>query len=140
LPMGASCSFSPPSVTPGTNAVTSTLTISTSSSSAWLRPAPPSRPLAPWFAFWIWLPGIALAGRVRGGRESQRRGTWFWLLSGLLLVLLALAACGGGPTAPSGNSTSPGGGTQAASSNYSVTIVGTSGSAQQSTTATLTVQ
>jgi hypothetical protein len=144
LPMGASCSFSPASVTPGTNPVTSTLTISTSAASAAsLHRLQPSRPLIPLFAFWLFLPGIAVAGVVPVGAEWKRRGLRFLLASGMLLVVLALVACGGGPTTPASGGTNPGtnpGSTGVTAGSYTITIVGTSGSTQQSATAALVVQ
>lgn len=141
LPMGASCSFSPASVVPGTNPVTSTLTITTSTVSASLRQERPASPAVPLFAFWLSVPGMALLGMVHIGSDSKQSRLRFYLLSALLLALLVLAACGGGPTtAPSntGQPNTPGTATSAGS--YTVTLVGTSGSAQQSTTAGLVVQ
>lgn len=143
LPMGASCSFSPASVTPGTNAVTSTLTITTSAVSASLHRPWPASPAAPLFAFWLSLPGMGLLGMVHVARDSKQRRIPFWLLSALLLALLVLAACGGGPaTAPSNTPPQPPGGstTPTSAGSYTITVVGTSGSTQQSTTAGLVVQ
>lgn len=139
LPMGSSCSFSPTSVTPGTNPVTSTLTITTSTVSASLRPGRPASPAAPLFAFWLSVPGIAVLGMVRVATNSKQSRLRFCLLSALLLALLVFAACGGGPTtAPGSNPPNTPGATNAGS--YTVTLVGSSGSAQQSTTAGLVVQ
>ena len=127
LPPGASCSFSPSSITPGPLAVPFTLTITVPSGSARLKKPRPMR-LQLYFAC-VPLAGILFVGV---GRRKHRR--WLWLaLLGVFLILLN--ACGGG-----GSNSSPGNPERGA---YNVQVQGTT-SAQPNpvtiTTAGLTVQ
>ena len=135
LPSLSSCSFSPASSTPGGSQVTSTLTVSTTAPSASLWPPGNTSEGTLAYASWLGMPGLALFGLTLVGRVARRRGR-FWLLIAALVSLLALqVACGGdggtppplsSPGTPTGTST--------------ITITGTSGMLQRSTTATLTVQ
>lgn len=121
LPSGATCSFNPSSVTPSGSAVTSTLTIAASASASVTRPAPgPFLPAA----------GLALAGCLLAFSRSRALRLWLLPLAAIA-VLGALSACGGGGT---GGGSSGGGSTTS-----TVTLTATSGSLQQSTTITLTV-
>ena len=93
----ASCSLSPSAVTPGGNPATSTLTVSTTVSSAFLLPPVRQHGNAPLYAFWFGLPGLALLGVGLMRRESRKRTLCFYLSLALLLAFLAFqAACGGG--------------------------------------------
>jgi hypothetical protein len=134
LPAMASCSFSPPTVTPDSAAATTTLTITTTAHTASLGlPAATPRgrrstPL-PLYATWLSLPAM-LVGLATGKRRK--------LLSCCLVLLvvgacLLQAACGGG-----GGSTSTTGGTP--SGNYTVTVMATAGSTQQTLPLTVVVQ
>lgn len=129
LPSGATCSFSPATITPGPAPVPFTLTVSVPTSSAVLEKAGKSRPEL-LFAF-ASLPLVGILFAISDRRNKQCR--WWWL-AGLFVVVVLLNACGGGSSG-SGSST---GGTQ-----YSVQIRGTT-TAQPTpvtiTTATLTVQ
>jgi hypothetical protein len=97
LPLGATCGFSPSTITPGTQAVPFTLTITVPSGSALLE-KPNRMRLQLYFAF-VPLAAILFAGV--GGRNKRRR--WLWLAL-LCVFLLLLNACGGGsnssPTNP----------------------------------------
>jgi hypothetical protein len=134
LPALTSCTFSPSSVTPGANPVTSTLTVSTRAPMAFL--APPVGPgEVPLYAVWLGLPGLALLGVCIVGQESKNRKIAFLIL--LLAVLALLAACGGGDgTRPSPPPPRPG----TPTGTHTITITGTSGSLERTTTATLVVQ
>jgi hypothetical protein len=125
LPTNATCSFSPPTITPGPLPVPFTLTITVPTSSASLE-KPKGMRLQLFFAF-VPLAGILFAGVVR--RNNRQR--WLWL-AGLCVFLILLNACGG--------SSSPGSGTGVT---YNVTVQGTT-TAQPTpvtiTTATLIVQ
>jgi trimeric autotransporter adhesin len=128
LPPGAQVSFVPSSVTPGTAGATSVMTIQTATGLARLMSPPAQRQkTAPLFAVMIGIPLLGIAGTRRRFRQTSRR----WMLLGLaalaILPLLALGGCGGGYFG-------------SAPKTYSITVTGTSGSLQQSTTITLTVQ
>src|SRR5262249_45580389 len=104
------CALSTSSVTPGANAVTSTLSIKAPAavamhvrfSRSWL-----SKPL-----YALGLPLMFGIAFIQGSNTKRRR---YWFVGILLLLLLVLqTACGG-----SNNKTSP--------RNYTVTVTGTSG-------------
>jgi uncharacterized repeat protein (TIGR01451 family) len=135
LPNGATGAFNPGSVTPGTAGASSTLTIAVPFRAAapplsLPRNVPPSAPM--WFAGLLAcalaiLPAAAYARRA-GWQHAGRLRTAALLLL-LALVAGATVACGGGGF-PLTN----------VSGTYTITITGTSGAIQQSTTVTLTVQ
>ncbi|HMD76519.1 MAG TPA: kelch repeat-containing protein [Terracidiphilus sp.] len=116
LPSGATCSFNPQTVTPSGAAATTTLTVNTSATTAALR-----RPSSPLF------PSAALAAVLCCfGWKKRRRLQMLLLLAVCGVGLSLLIGCGGG------SSTSQ-------STTYTVTVNATSGSLQQSTTFSLTV-
>ncbi len=123
------CTFTPNSVTPGSNATNVTLTISTTASSASI-----SRHRSGFFyALWLALPGIVLLGTRRRRKKFALPAS----LLGLVFLLLVLCSCGGGGsngggTGPQQQGTQPG--------TYTITVTGTSGSlSHQSASVTLTV-
>jgi hypothetical protein len=129
LPPGATCLFSPSSVTPtSTSAVTSTLTIFTAGAASFNRKSPWIRPNlkmpALWFGLVIFLIALAIWTKV------SNRKFGFQLAMGTLLVLVAASpvGCGGSST------------TTPAPQTYIVTITGTSNQLQHPTTVSLTVQ
>lgn len=142
LPSGMTCSFSPATVTPGTGAVSATLTLSTSNTVA--------SSIASFFPFSgslavVCVLVLPLAGVV--SFRTKRKGIHeFGALCAVLALGLMLQSCGGGSTSPqpSSQSTSSssgnGGGGAPQSSTSTVTILATSGSASHSATVTLTVQ
>ncbi len=95
IPVGATCSFSSSTITPGPLAVPFTLTISVPSGSAFLE-RPNGVRLQLYFAF-VPLAGILFAGT--GGRSKRRR--WLWLAL-LCILLILLNGCGGGGGSNSG--------------------------------------
>lgn len=94
LPPGASCSFSPPTITPAALAVPFKLTITVPSGTALLEKRNDMR-LQLYFAF-VPLAGILFAG---GGARNKRR-RWLWLLC-LCILLIVMNACAGGNSSPS---------------------------------------
>jgi hypothetical protein len=128
LPAGAQYAFVPPSVTPGSAGAPSVLSIQLPAGQARLaEPAPPGQSSLPLYAVLAGLPLLGLAGARRRLRGTS--GRWKLLAIAVLSVLpmLALSGCGGGYFGKTGQ-------------NYTVTIIGTSGSLQESTTISLTVQ
>jgi hypothetical protein len=123
LPAGASCSFSPGTVTPSHSgaAASTTLTVTTSTTTALVRHG--SSPL---------FPGSALALAVCCFGLRKRRGFQLMLFA---LVALGMSLCTGCSLGVWSN-TQP---TPQAQSS-TVTVVATSGALQPSTTFTLTVQ
>jgi RHS repeat-associated protein len=117
LPTGATAIFAPATVTPGAVGATSMLTIQTAARSAELR-------TAPWSAN---APVFAVLGFFFLALRRPRR--WAGSLLALLLIVIVTAVGGCG----SGNS-----GPQASTS--LLTITGTSGSASQTTTVSLTIE
>ncbi len=115
LPPGATATFNPASVSPGSTSASSQLTIQTSAS------ATPAGFRSPWLAMLLMLPLWTL---------FRYRRRWAMLVA-LVLVSLgaatALTGCGGGFGLKTG-------------STYNITITGTSGSIQQTTTVQLKVQ
>jgi hypothetical protein len=117
------CSVNPASIAPGTPA---TLTVTTTAPTMAL--VSPSTRSSQFYATWLSVFGFALTGIGIGSRRA-RKAKWlgFLLCSLLFAGLLLQAACGGGsPGTPTGR--------------YSITVTGTSGSLQHSTTVALTVQ
>lgn len=122
LPAGASCSFSPATVTPSGATATTTLTISAGTQAAALRQDSRS-----------FLPATVLAGLVFlfGWRKRRRLHAMAVLLAAVLALGL-MGGCGGGGS-------SGGGGGGSLPVNATVTVTGTSGSLQASTTISLTI-
>lgn len=125
LPAGATCSFSPNSVSPGSGTASATLTIT-----AGQMAAAAGLPRGAWYA--LWLPMAGFAGIFVLDYSKLRRR----MLSVMSAALLLLAcSCGGGSSAAS-----PSGGQQVLpQGTYAVVVSGTSAWAQSSTTVTLSV-
>jgi sugar lactone lactonase YvrE len=128
LPAGAQASFLPAAVTPGSAGAPSVMSIQTSTGLAHLElPSQQRNSPVPLLAMLAGLPLLGFAGNLR----RLRRGRGRWMLLGLatlaILPLFALSGCGGGYFGP-------------APKTYTVTVIGTSGVLQQSTTVSLTVQ
>ena len=123
------CSLNPDSVTFDANGnATATLTINTSAATASLAPSSVRLNTRPLRYLWLPVAGFALLGTGLGsGRSSRQRLTVYLLGSILFGGLIFQTACGGGSGGPG-------------STTYTITITGTSGSTQHSTTTALTVQ
>jgi len=133
LPAQATCAFGTNPVTPGASGASSQLTITTTAP-AYAMMVPPITGLPP-----ASLPALllatmlpALVGWWRVRRKSPRWAAATCLLFGALLATTFMAGCGAG-----GYPLAKVGGTPVGT--YSVTVSGTSGSTQHTTTVTLTV-
>jgi hypothetical protein len=124
LPSGATATFTPSSITPGSTSATSQLSIQTASVTAAVNAKGARWPLA--------LPAMALIGLFfLPGKRRRRWITVAVLLFASLSALTALSGCGGG----FGSAT-----TTPNPTTYTITITGASGAEQQTTTVQLTVQ
>jgi hypothetical protein len=126
LPANLDCSFLPASVTPGASAVSSTLTVKTTSA----RAANGSERRTWWLAtglFSFGLFGITLVGKI----DRRRLAIVVGALA-LTALLLTGTSCGGNNFTAVNSSSSI--------NSYVVTINGGSGSVQVSTTVTITVK
>jgi len=126
LPAQARCAFSPGTLTPGAQEVTTTLTIFTATTNA------DSRPLGSGSLYAMWTASAGIIGVVFSTPMAVRRRRAS-LGALILIIAVMMLQLGCGATAKSG-ATPP---TQAGT--YPVVIIGTSGDQQFSTTATLTV-
>jgi VCBS repeat protein len=122
------CSLSSNSVTfDSSGKATATLTISAGSGAAALMvPHPYHGDSRPFSLGWLPVAAFGFIGTGLGCGYSRKRRHLFFV-SCVLAGLIFQAACGGGSSGPK-------------SVNYAITITGTSGSTQHSTTTTLTVQ
>jgi hypothetical protein len=123
LPTGATGSFSPASVTPGSTSANSTLTVQTATTATTAAKA------APGTAWPLAVPALAAVGMFFVPGRRRRR----WISLGILLLgslgaMTALSGCNGGF-----RFTQP-------SQTYTLTITGTSGTDTHSTTVQLTVE
>jgi hypothetical protein len=129
VPVFANCTINPTSVTPGSNGANVTVTVTTDVGSATPQIKRRAGTVGFWITGWFGLFGVVLLGAGRG--KSKR------LLTGLGLALfmtLALIGCGSTTTTtPPSTAVTPNG-------NYTLIVVGTSGTAQQFSTLTLVVQ
>jgi hypothetical protein len=120
LPSGATCSFSPASVTPSGATATTQLTIAAAQSSA-LRTGSGS-----------WFPATALAVAIYLFGFRRRRLTQLFLFAIAAIALSTVSACGGGGGGPTPTPTP-------IPTISVVTVTATSGSIQQSATISLTL-
>ena len=133
LPALASCSFSPSSVTPGSAAATSTLTISTTAPVAATEVQ-----RKPWDfpgTFFIWLGSVLalLAATIAAKRAVKKTAAAFTFSALVICAGATLMACGGGGT----NHTSAQPGTPVGT--YTITVTGSSNQLQHSVTIQLSV-
>jgi hypothetical protein len=127
LPTGATVSFSPPTVTPGSSAASSVMMIQTSALSAEI-PAEHKSDFP--FTSICLAAGLCFIGsKYRGFSKSL---TIVLAIAALAAGTLTLAGCGGGGSTSTGS--------QLHSKSYVITVTGTSGSLDATTTFTLVVQ
>jgi len=130
LPVGATATFSPVSVTPGSNSVTSILTVQTAVNMSMNRPGSGPQGRIPWGPL---SSSAFVAGSVfmttRKNRARAAKGM-LMLVAVLSLMVSGMVACGGNAQANHK--------TQA--QNYSIMVTGASGGVQHTTSVTLTVQ
>lgn len=135
LPAGASCAFSPATVTPSGAMASVSLTITVPTATASAAPVHKSKPL-----FGYTLPFFALAaGSLAVGGKAKKKAA-FWVV---LVVVLALGAisigCGGGSKSGAATSTQASAAPSGASgSSYSITVNAASGAIQHSASLTVT--
>jgi hypothetical protein len=134
-PAFSTCTVNPTSVTPGANPSTVTVTVKTAGTSAQL--ASPGAAPRPVFAFWTISTGFGLFGMfLIGTKQGRKRASVLLLFMVLTTGMLFWVGCGGSksstPTPPAANSTPAG--------DYTVLVIGTSGSVQHFTSLTLTVK
>jgi hypothetical protein len=129
LPPGATASFNPPAVTPGSAGAPTVMTIQLATATARVSPGSGPGPYRKWpmggFALTIAMCGVGLARRGFSARGKR-------ILAGLVLAgaIWSVLGCGGGFLGPP--TTQPG--------SFVVTITGTSGALSASTTVTVVVQ
>jgi sugar lactone lactonase YvrE len=125
LPTGATASFTPATVTPGTGSAIAVLTVQTSQQFGALRLK--RGPESTWLALDL-LPLLAALGFGVRGCGTRRRKFMPWLAVLMLTALsLGLSSCAGGYFGPPPQT-------------FTLNVAGTSASTQHSTTVTLTVQ
>jgi hypothetical protein len=130
LPVGGTATFTPPSLTPGDNSATSILAIQMPSTVSFLAPGPqPRNPLWP-----LQLATLAAALALLGLNQRVKPLLQFRPVAvrviGLLLfamVIAGVSGCSGGFIASTPRS-------------FAITVTGTSGSQQHSTTVILNVR
>jgi hypothetical protein len=116
--LGISCEFPVPTVTL-TSTVKFNVTINTTAPHSSLL-SPGSKRLAPIYAGWLTLPGLAFLGL--GYSTTGRKKLSRYLVLGLLAMLFLLwIGCGGGATLPPSQTTFASNGTPAGQYNLSVT-------------------
>lgn len=128
LTQNLTCSFAPASVTPGAGAAHSVLTISASPVSAQNNSDRRSNPI-----FSTWMFGFGLVGLTLIGKVQRKRFLPVLCSCVLAVMIVGSISCGGKTASPI---TTSGG----ASTSYAVTVNGSAGSVQLSTTVTITVQ
>jgi hypothetical protein len=128
LPKTLTCSFSPASITPGSSAVSSSLTVGAPKLVAENHGERNNLFLGSW-AFSFGLFGLTLIGKIPRKRIMTVLGAGI-----LAAVIIGGTSCGGSPSLPPATVASPGAGT------YTVTISGSSSTVQLSTIVTVTVK
>ena len=130
-PDPSSCSFSPPSLIPGTGASATMMIIT-------IGPVGASQRSASWLlGLWLILPGILITGSAISSKSSRR----YFLVVVLLMCGLIELSCGGGGGSGTTPPPSGGGGTRGTpKGTYTIVVSGTSGTLVHTMQVTLTVQ
>ena len=121
-------------MTPGSNTVSSTLTVSTKVATTFVAPPVGRAPRLPTLGLWLTLSGVALValGLLSGeGRKSRRRR--FALALGLAVILVVAAvqvSCGGSGTPPPAPTGQPSASLTPSSLTFSSQKVGSTSAAQ----------
>jgi hypothetical protein len=119
LPACSATSFSPASpITPTAGGAMTTLTITTTGPSGAL-----SRPRTLFYAMWLPIAGLSLAGMGFSSRSSRRKKMVGFLMLGMVMTALLLMPACGGSSSTTTTTPPPSGGTPAG--NYTITITGT---------------
>jgi len=129
VPSGLRCAFSPATITPGSGTAISTLTVSADAVAG--MNFPQRRNSIPIRGAWL-LP-LGMAGLVFAGSVNRRRNAQALALFFVLGLGIVSASCGSGGTNTKSTAVP-------ASTNYTVTILGSSTSIQLSTTVNIVVQ
>jgi hypothetical protein len=136
LPTGASCSFSPVSVTPNGSPVTTTLTVTTMAPSSRAALSGPK-------SNWLIVQGgatiaamLLLPGAFR--KKPHQRSAVLAVISVLLAVVFLSAGCGGGGSSTSGSGT-PVGGTPFGTSQFTVSSSANSGTQRHDITLSINI-
>jgi hypothetical protein len=129
LPAGASCTFSPTSLSPNGQPVTTTLTIATTAATAFLR-MPVDRSPRPIYA--ILFPGLAVICSFAAGRRKAGRSRSFMWLTLLSLALVLSSCSNGNPGTGGGAGTPPG--------TDALSVMASTGSSGINNSVTLTVK
>jgi hypothetical protein len=132
LPANLYCSFSPATMTPGSGTATSTLTIRNGSTTAVNSSR---RNGAPIYAGWLLSFG-AVGFAFMGNRQRRGKLLIALLAFGLVGGIMLTTSCGGGGGSASSSKNSP----SAIPNTYTVSVLGSSGSTQMSTSVVVNVQ
>lgn len=128
---GVNCSLASTSAMPGSSV---SLTVTTTGPSAALTSSPGAMHSSPIYAAWLGFPALALMGIGSVGLRSRKRRLTCLLFCAALLGSVALQmACGSSSSGGPKNSGTPAG-------TYTVNINATSGTAQHSSSVSVTVQ
>ena len=131
LPAGASCSFSPSSVTPGTSTASSKLTISTTGATAESRPGG-LRYTFPFYALILGWPGFILTIR-RTTPQKVRSFGWIAILLMFAALQIGCGSSGSGAASKGGGGATPAG-------TYTISVTANAGSIQHAIPLTLLVE
>jgi hypothetical protein len=135
LPSGASASFNPSSVSVGTSTTMTVTTTARGSAQITAPPFSPTTPTRPLFILaLVALLALMTTRAAKFGRRTARRFVPIAALSMLLISIGYISGCSGGGFPKVGTNTGTPAGT------YTVTVTGTSGTVQHSTTVTLIIQ
>ncbi len=133
-PSALSCSFTPSTVTPGSNATAVVLTVTAPTSASLVMP----HPRIVIYAMWLALPTLVLLG---SWRRDRKRLLLLTSLSALFLLGLSLTSCGGGGSNGGGGNGGSSGQQGSQSGTYTITVTGTSSNlTHNAASVTLTVQ